>query len=248
MQQTREAQQAAFDNSSVVARETAYFAEKIGTINTAEELVSDRRLLAVALGAFGLGDDIANTFFIRKVLEEGTLDEEAFANKLGDKRYAEFAEAFGFDLSPPNTALSDFAGDIISSYKTREFEVAVGEQDTTLRLAMGFERELGALLDRTEDDDAVWFGILASNSLRAVFEGAFGLPDAFAAIDIDRQAEVLKERANAFFGVDSPSDLLDEEIQERMRRRFLVSDEISTAAASSASIALALLQQNTVGG
>ncbi|MEL7343520.1 MAG: DUF1217 domain-containing protein [Pseudomonadota bacterium] len=243
LQQTRDAQQAAFDKSSIVERETAYFAENIGSVTSAEDLVSDRRLFAVALGAFGLGDDISNTFFVRKVLEEGTIDPESFANKLSDKRYADMSEAFGFDVSPPNTVLSDFADKVITSYKTREFEVAVGEQDTTLRLAMGFEREFATLVDKATTDDAVWFGILASTSLRTVFEGAFGLPEGFGAIDIDRQAEVLKERANAYFGTENPADLLNEETQERLLRRFLVAEEISASAgSSSASIALALLQ------
>ena len=243
LQETREAQQAAFDKSAVVERETEYFRENIGKVSSADDLVADRRLLAVALGAFGLGDDIGNTFFVKKVLEEGTIDEESFANRLGDKRYADMAEAFGFDLSPPNTVLSDFADKVVSSFKTREFEVAVGQQDTNLRLAMGFERELETLVERSTSDNAVWFGILASNSLRAVFEGAFGLPDGFGAIDIDRHAEVLKERANAFFGAEDPSDLLNEDVQEQLLRRFLVSEETSASAgSSSASIALALLQ------
>lgn len=242
LQQTREAQQAAFDGSAVVERETAYFAEKIGEITSAEELVSDRRLLRVALGAFGLGEDIGNTFFIKKVLEEGTLDDKSFANKLSDKRYADMAEAFGFDLSPPNTALSDFADKVIESYKSREFEVAVGEQDTSLRLAMGFEREFATLVDKATSEDAIWYGVLASNSLRAVFEGAFGLPDGFAAIDIDKQAEVIRERAEAYFGIGEAAELLGEGVQEKLLRRFLVAEETSAAVSSSASIALALLQ------
>jgi hypothetical protein len=63
--------------------------------------VGDRRLLEVALGAFGLDDDIRNRFFIRKVLEEGTTSpSRRFANRLSDKRYLALAETFGFGDRP----------------------------------------------------------------------------------------------------------------------------------------------------
>ena len=143
LSKTREAQQEAFDNSTLIARETSYFREKIGEVNSAEDLVSDRRLLSVALGAFGLDDDINNRFFVRKVLEEGTLDQDAFANRLADKRYFAMSEAFGFDLTPPKTVISSFPDDIIDQYKVRQFEFAVGEQDEDMRLALGLEREIG---------------------------------------------------------------------------------------------------------
>ena len=52
LKQTREAQQEAFDNSSIIARDTDYFRENIGKIQSAEELVADRRLLTVALSDY----------------------------------------------------------------------------------------------------------------------------------------------------------------------------------------------------
>ena len=83
-------------------RDTDYFAAKIGEIDSAEQLVSDRRLLSVALGAFGLHADIDNKYFIRKVLEDGVLKEDALANRLTDERYKSLTKAFGFgDFSVP---------------------------------------------------------------------------------------------------------------------------------------------------
>ncbi len=62
---TREAQKQAFVASASQQRDEAYFRAKIGGISTAEELVADRRLLSVVLGAFGLEADIDNRYFIR---------------------------------------------------------------------------------------------------------------------------------------------------------------------------------------
>ena len=79
----------------VVQRAAAYFKGNLSTTTTADDLVGDYKMLQVALGAFGLDTDIANKAFIRKVLESDLGDRSSLANRLGDKRYLRFAEAFG---------------------------------------------------------------------------------------------------------------------------------------------------------
>lgn len=244
LNRTREAQQDAFDNSAQVQRDTDYFRENISEIRSAEELVSDRRLLSVALSAFGLSDDIDNKFFVKKVLEDGTLAEDAFANRLTDKRYFNMAESFSFDVSPPNTVLSSFADDIINKYKAREFEVAVGNTDEDLRLALGFERELTEIADRDLSETSTWLSVMGSPPLRRVFETALGLPTQFAAIDIDRQVEVFQEKSQRTFGTSNPSDFVDPELQDDLVRNFLFRAELDAAASATTrgSVALSLLQ------
>ena len=72
-------QTAAFNKSPEITRDTDYFAANISKVTTAEDLVKDRRLLRVALGAFGLDDDINNKAFIQKVLSDGSLNADALA-------------------------------------------------------------------------------------------------------------------------------------------------------------------------
>ena len=97
LSRTMETQQAALNRSAEISRDTAYFAANIAKVDTAEQLVGDRRLLRVALGAYGLQEDIDNRYFIQKILADGTLAPDALANKMADDRYTQFAEAFGFD-------------------------------------------------------------------------------------------------------------------------------------------------------
>lgn len=244
LQRTQEAQQNAFEDSPLIERDTEYFAENISKITSAEDLVSDYRLLKVALGAFGLDDDLPNKAFISKVLEEGTLDEESFSNRMVDKRYFELSKAFGFDLSPPNTQLSDFSEGILESYKTRQFEIAVGQQDATMRLALGLERDLGEIVDGGNTDDGKWFSVMGNEPLRKVFETALGLPSSFAALDIDVQLSTFREKAEAIFGDGEISQFSDPENLEELNRLFLVRSQIESGSAglSSGSIALTLLQ------
>ena len=86
LQNTQEAQFDSFTKSPQVRRDADHFRDRIGEISSAADLVQDRQLLSVALGAFGLQDDIDNRAFIRQVLEEGTVDDEALANRFADSR------------------------------------------------------------------------------------------------------------------------------------------------------------------
>ena len=125
LQSTGDRQREVFDRSSALTRDTDYFEANIGKIGSAEALVDDRRLLRVALGAFGLQDDIDNRFFIEKILAEGVSSPDALANKLTDERYKELARAFGFDSQfGPRTTRTGFGAEIVAKFRVQEFEVA----------------------------------------------------------------------------------------------------------------------------
>lgn len=85
LNRTLEAQKEAFGQSTQYRREEDYFRANIGNIETAEQLVADRRLLAFSLSAFGLDADLPNKFFIQKILSDGTSDNAALSNRLSDK-------------------------------------------------------------------------------------------------------------------------------------------------------------------
>jgi hypothetical protein len=236
-----------FNKSPQIVRDTEYFEQNIGTVSTAKELVSDRRLLRVALGAFGLSDQINDRALLQKVLEEGTADRGALANRLRDTRYKQLADAFGFANTAPNTAPNTtqpgFGADIAAKYRGREFEVAVGDQDESLRLAMNLKREIGDLVSSGSKNDTIWFRIMGTPPLRKVFEVALGLPTSFGQIDIDQQLKIFKEQASSQLDIKELSKLSDGDLQEKLIRRYLLRDQISSIQVqSSSAIALTLLQ------
>ncbi len=248
LNRTLEKQETAFSRSPEIARDIAYFEENIGSINTAGELVNDRRLLKVALGAFGLGDDINSRAFIRKILEEGTLAPDALANRLADKRYHAFSRAFGFgDLAVPANKVSDFAGRITALYRERRFEAAIGEQDENMRLALNLRRDLARIAEKGTSPDTKWYEIMGQPPLRKVFETAFGLPSSFATINIDKQLETFRERAEKAFGSSEIGQFTDPEKREELIRLFLLRADIQAGATGSTGgqTALTLLQSAT---
>jgi hypothetical protein len=242
LERTRARQEAAFQQSPTVVRQSSQFEARIASIKSPQDLVSDRALLQVALGAFGLDADIGNRFFIRKVLEEGTTARTALANRLSDKRYLAMAEAFGFgDKTGGNVARPDFGAQIVAQFKERQFEVAVGQADPNLRLALGIGREMKGIADRPMSNDARWFAMMASPPLRTVFERALRLPPETGRIDIDRQLAIFKERAARQLGTSDFASLATPDGEARLRQGFLTSAQTSglpTSARGSSALAL----------
>lgn len=243
LQRSYQMQVSAFERSPQLVRDTDYFEARIGTISTAADLVSDRRLLRVALGAFGLQDDINNRFLVRKVLEGGVSQQNALANRLGDDRYRDLARSFGFgDLAVPNTKISDFAQTITARYRQQQFELSVGAQSESLRLALNAKRELSELAASTESERTKWFRVMGRPPLREVFETALGLPKSFGGLDLERQLAVFQDRAQGQLKLDSFNDLSDPAVIERVVQRFLQRADLAQQNATSGSaVALALL-------
>jgi hypothetical protein len=96
LKRTRSEQQALFQASPEIKRDLAAFTSQIQSIHTSDALLDNYQLFKVALGAFGLDDDINNRGFMKAVLDSNPEDPASFVNRLADKRYLEFARAFNF--------------------------------------------------------------------------------------------------------------------------------------------------------
>lgn len=244
LKRTMATQQATLQSTAAAKRDEAYFRANIGKVDSAEQLVADRRLLSVALTAFGLEGDINNRAFIRKVLEGGTLTTGSLANRLANKQYQKLSAAFGFgDMSVPRNKISDFANKILPQYSTLKFEAAVGEQKNEYRIALNAEREIAALAGKSGSEDTKWYTVLGNAPLREAFQTALGLPSSFAAIDLDKQLSMMKAKAKSVFGSDTISQFTDAAKMEKLVRTYIVRAEIGSVntGASSGSVALQLL-------
>jgi hypothetical protein len=248
LKRTLATQQESYANSVGVRRETDYFRAKIGSVRSAEDLVSDRRLLAVALDAFGMGDEIDKRAFVRRALEGGTEAPGALAARMSDQRYRALVSAFGFgDAKGAQTGRDGFADEILSRHRVRSFEKAVGEADENLRLALNFDRDMGALARSGLREDAAWFRVLGDQPVRRVLERAYGLPAAFSQIDVERQAETLRARTRQSFG-GGVAAFADPQARETAIRRFLVREAVGEAGQANfrSLSALTMLQSNPV--
>ena len=221
-------QLARFAANPVEARDISYFRERIGSVTSAEALVSDFRLLRVALGAYGLQDDLPNRAFLRTVLAEGTQDPDALANRLADQRYRSFSEAFGFGGPvPPRTTVPGFADRIIARFERQAFERAVGAQSEEMRLALTAQRELTEIAARGLSDNAAWLTVLGSPPLRTVFETAFALPKSIGTLDLDLQLRAFRAGAERVLGASRFEQFSDPQRIEDLIRGFTLRAEAS---------------------
>jgi hypothetical protein len=227
LQRTIDNQAERHAQAPMAQRDVAHFRANIAKVQSAADLVADRRLLRVALTAFGLGDDLNNRAFVQRILESPMDEPRSFANRLSDRRYAEMARAFGFaDEKGPKTGEKGFADRIVKAFHAREFEIAVGEQDESMRLALALRRDLAELAGRELSDDAKWMRILGTPNLRKVFESAFQLPTGFGQIDIDRQVGILKDRTRRTFGEGGVAQFAQPEKMDALVRRFFVGEQL----------------------
>ena len=245
LNRTKERQEASFNATPQIERDVALFRERFASLQSASDLVDSRPILKVALGAFGLQDDLDNRAFIRKILEGGTEDRSALANRLSDKRYLAFAKAFSF-LTPSGTPANNdgLVEQIVTSYRSREFEIAVGKQDQPMRLALALQRELPQLAQSYSSEQARWFALLGNPPLREVLETSLGFPKQFASLDIDTQMVRMQTAARQRFGTSEISELARDDRLSGLTERFLVMSQLAQnpTGTSSSSVALMLLQ------
>ncbi|WP_328803303.1 DUF1217 domain-containing protein [Ruegeria haliotis] len=228
LQRTYDAQFQTFSSSNVNERETKYFLENISKVQTAEELVSDRRLLQVALGAFGLEGDLDNRFFIQKILEDGTNAQDALSNRLSDKRYRAFSDAFGFGPGEVRkTALVTNMERIAEDNLVAQFEVSVGESDASMRISLYAQHSLTDLAQGNSSVDTKWFDLMGLPPLRSMMETALGLPSSFAQLDIDTQLAEFKDRLFQLTGSDDLAQFADQEAVGRLTDTYLARSQIA---------------------
>jgi len=203
LQRTQESQQQAFASSATVRRDTADFSARIATVETPEALVEDYRLLNVALGAFGLSEDIGNKYFVRKVLSEGTEDPAALANRLSDTRYLALAEAFSFGEHdrPSNTlgaAWTQIADGIGSLPERARSEARAGvtalfESLQALSATLGTEAP-EAQAARRDEVQALWPAVMENRAISEAVRGALGVAEGFGSLDQEVQIEVIRQK------------------------------------------------------
>ncbi|MDX2266259.1 MAG: DUF1217 domain-containing protein [Hyphomicrobiales bacterium] len=190
-----------------VGRDTAYYLAKIETVKTVDEFVNDRRLFGYAMKAFGLESMTFAKAFMRKALEGGVDDSASFANQLADRRYRDFVETFNFARYGETATVFDRARQgVVDRYVRQTLEEQAGQRSDAARLALYFERRAPEITSP--------YQLLADSALTKVAQTLAGLPASTSALDIDKQAEMLKARLPI-------ADFKDPEKLQRLVSRFV---------------------------
>ncbi len=245
LERTGEAQRAAHAASPEIQRDIAYFKENIGAVQNADDLISDRKLLKVVLGSYGLGDEIDKKAFVKRILDEGVDTPGTLGSRLNNQAYKSMAKDLKLDTDFPRTGWDSVQDKIVSNYLDQGFEIAVGEQSESLRLALDFKRRVGEVGERG------WFALMGDTPNRTVLETAFNLPSDVASLDIDRQKELFEDRAFKLLGTRDPAEIFSDPAKiDKLVSRYLVIDAAQNGAIGSnvrGATALTLLSNATAG-
>ncbi len=198
-----------------VAREVDYYLTRIGEVRSIDDLFADTRLYNVAMTAFGLEDMAYAKAYMRKILEEGVDDPNAFVNRLNESRFVDFARTFNFARDGEAAVQgADAQGGVADRYVRQRLEVAAGADNEGVRLALYFLREAPKVTSA--------YDLLADPALWEVISTVFAFPDAMANADIDKQAAAVTARLDL-------ADLADPEKLDRLIGRFTATWEATQA-------------------
>lgn len=217
-----------FEKSPEVQREVTYMREKFASIETVDEMLADPRLTEVVTTAFGLQDQAFAKAFLRKIITEGTNDDEDLANRLVDPRYRTFSAFFNADEDGKvaNFGRKTWVERLEGHYLTARFENEVGAANPAVQDALYFQRKAPSVKS--------FYDILGDKQLYQVVRTALGLPAQFSNVDIDRQIEKFESKIDL-------EDFQNPAKVGRMIDRYLaVSDAESMSLGGSSPKALAL--------
>ena len=213
------------------------YQEKIQSIDSVSELLADRDVLDVVIGAFGLDPAEVTDEFLKQAFASDLSNSKSFVNLQSDGRWAELVASFNFDASGNLTR--ETIGTVqqrgetletVNKYLRQTLEETEGESNEAVRLALYFQRTAPTITDA--------YGLIADDALMAVFRTTFGYTDDFSNMDVDQQARIIEDDMEL-------ADLQDPAKLERFLQRYAAMYD--TENASYDSPALSILSGGTAG-
>lgn len=212
------------------------FRERVGAITSPEELVQDYEVYSFVMKAFDLEDQIFGKAMIRKILESDPDDKSSLVNRLTDDRFSELSEALGFTAPGGAAVVPDFndAGwqdSIVNRYYEQTLTNSYSEENENVGVVLEFR-------SKVEELDS-WYKVLKNKDITNFFLTALGLPEEMAAIDVDKQAELLAKSYDL-------EKLSDPEEQQRLITRYLAIADVENPQTSNVTSAALTLLQNSM--
>ena len=216
-------------SAPMVERETAYYLEHVSDAKSIDDFLANDRLYRFAMKAHGLEDMIYAKAFMRKVLEDGTHAKDAFANKLADTRYRDFAKTYDYKAFGTATTVTTAAQQgTVDKYLRQTLEEDVGAQSEGARLALYFERKASGITKT--------MNLLGDPALLKVVQVAFGFNEATGAMDVNKQVAMIEKRLDV-------ADLQDPSKLKSLLNRFTTLWEAENSTTTMISNAALLIGQ-----
>jgi len=217
--------------------------ERDVVVKTPQDFFNDPQLMLATFNFFDLPQGADAVPFASRILNSDPDSATSLVNVFPDPRYKAFADAFVFeDPSADRIYSADFIDGVVKNYLDSQFEISVGNSDSSMRLALSLSGDLKDVVASGQSNDTHWFSIMGSSVLREIFQTAFNLSSDFASLDLDQQLRDLKDRSERFFGTSTVADLSQDGMIDELRDRYLLQSSLgSSGVSSSQNIVLSLI-------
>lgn len=226
---TRDSQLDSVRNDTQHSRAIEGFKERIGKIETVDQLMEDYELYSFVMKAHDLEDQIFGKAMMSKILKSNVEESDALINRLTDPRFRELYDNMGFGVDGVgnlNTLSTNWKNKMVDRYVERQFINFQYEGNEAVGSVLEFRNKA------TDINNA--FDILKDIQLTEFFQVALGLPTQMSGLDIDKQAELLDAKLD--YNTLSDPDTID----KMVRRYVAISDALNNTNTSN-NIALQLI-------
>lgn len=226
---TRDRQIQTIQDSAQGKREISSFRERIGDIETVDQLMEDHELYVFVMKAYDLEDQIFGKALMAKVLKGDSEDPAALVNRLTDQRFRDLNRDMGFlpdDAGNNNTFKTEWQDQMVERFIDRQFINSQADQNETIGTVLEFRKNAASITEP--------FDFLKNADLSDFIRTTLGIPAETAGLDIDRQAALI-ERKFDFDKLQDPDEI------EKMILKYVAIKDAQAGANTSANIAVQLM-------
>jgi len=226
---TRDRQIETIQNSAQGKREINVFRERIGNIETVDQLMEDHELYVFVMKAYDLEDQIFGKALMAKVLKGDPDDPKALVNRLTDQRFRDLNRDMGFlpdDAGNNNTFQATWQDQMVERFIDRQFINSQADQNETIGTVLEFRKKASSITDA--------FDFLKDAELSDFIRTTLGIPAESAGLDIDRQAALIESKFD-FDKLQDPAEI------EKMVLKYVAIKDALGGANTSANIAVQLM-------
>ncbi|TCR82486.1 uncharacterized protein DUF1217 [Rhizobium sp. BK376] len=177
-----------------VQDDTDYFKETMSKVKTASDFLADKKLVSFVLTAEGLDPKTyeKDKDFLKKAFAADPDDAKSILNKPENAKIKDIVVSFNFDTKGNLTR--DTSGvaqseiglkQLNATFLRQTLENQEGETSDGVRLALYFERKASGVTSM--------FDLMGDKALFQVITTTFNLPSGISNMDVDKQAEALKQ-------------------------------------------------------
>ncbi|WP_425051094.1 DUF1217 domain-containing protein [Psychromarinibacter sp. S121] len=232
VRENRETFEADVQRDPMSKREIESFRERIGSVETVEDLVNDYEVFSFVMKAFGMEEEIYAKAMMKEIFTSDPEDDTSLINRLTDDKYTKANEELGFNAdgtAGSNFSDPDWIEEMVDRYTTQRLIDTQTDVNESVGIALAFEQKVSGLTS--------WYKVLANTEMKDFIMTAFGMPESSDNASVDSLKKMLEKRMDI-------EDLQDPEVQEKLIRQYSAF-AAATETDTSQNAALTLLTQGS---